>query len=224
MTEDDEIPAVDGSPSVVEDNSLGRLFALADGVFAIAATLLALDLKVPDLDLGTDAALRDALSENRAAYLSFLLTFYVIAMYWVRHRRLMRSVVTNHPVLVRDTLFLLLIISAMPFFTALLGSYGSKPTALALYGAANALATLTLIVLHHDIKRLGLADDDDGDEPDHAYRPWNIWLNFAIFALCIPGSYLLGRHGPYLLMLLIVPNLLSLVWRRQSTNARGARA
>ncbi|MGF7233340.1 MAG: TMEM175 family protein, partial [Frankia sp.] len=39
----------DHGPKTVEDNAVGRLFALSDGVFAIAMTLLALDLRVPDL-------------------------------------------------------------------------------------------------------------------------------------------------------------------------------
>jgi uncharacterized membrane protein len=58
---------------VSEDNSLGRLLALSAGIFAIAMILLALDLRVPDLDDPTDAALRHALAHNSANYLSFLL-------------------------------------------------------------------------------------------------------------------------------------------------------
>ncbi|MDQ2727173.1 MAG: TMEM175 family protein [Actinomycetota bacterium] len=85
-----------------EDNSLGRLLTLSDGVFAIAMTLLALDLKVPDLGSHvSDPQLLHALAHNTASYWSYLLTFYIIATYWGRHRRLMRSVVTTHPTLSR---------------------------------------------------------------------------------------------------------------------------
>ena len=54
------------------DNSLGRLLALCDGVFAIAMTLLALDLRLPDLGAHlTDGQLRDALGDQSRSYLAF---------------------------------------------------------------------------------------------------------------------------------------------------------
>lgn len=70
-----------------DDNSAGRLLTLADGVFAIALTLLSLDVKVPsDLPAHpTDANLRHALAHNSGSYLAFLLSFYVVAVYWGRH-------------------------------------------------------------------------------------------------------------------------------------------
>jgi uncharacterized membrane protein len=211
MAEDDEKSNGTRSRADVEDNSLGRLLTLADGIFAIAMTLLALDLHVPDMDYSTDADLRHELAQHSASYLSFLLSFYVIASYWSRHRRLMRSVVAIHPIVIRDTLFVLVIVAAMPFFAALLGSYGSKPTALALYGAANVLAVLALLMLSFDAERLGLLDKDDRSDPADSYaRRWQTWLNLAVFTLCIPGAYLLGGHGPYVLLLLAIPSRLLL--------------
>jgi uncharacterized membrane protein len=216
VAEDDERDPTD-RPEVdrakTEDNSLARLLTLADGIFAIAMTLLALDLTVPD-DLGghpSDHALRDALRSNTASYLSYLLSFYVVALLWMRHRRLMRSVVTIHPVMVRDTLFLLVIVAAMPFFTSLLGRYGSDPISLALYAGANVISSGTLMLLSHDISRLGLTDEDA--TPDDYTRRWQSWYTLAVFVICIPGAYLLGRHGPYLLILLVVPDRLLMLHR-----------
>src|ERR1700722_5058222 len=147
----------DDESADAHDNSLGRLLTICDGVFAIAMTLLTLDLKVPDLGRHpSDAALRRALSHNTAAYLSFLVSFYVVANYWNRHRRLMRSVVKTHSSLIRHTIFLLLIVAAMPFLASLLGQYGGTPISLALYGAFNAAAVLTLLVLRRDIEHFHL--------------------------------------------------------------------
>jgi uncharacterized membrane protein len=196
--EDDESPQE-------EDNSLGRLLTLSDGVFAIAMTLLALDLKVPDLGSHpSDATLRHALAQNTSTYLSFLVSFYVIANYWQRHRRLMRSVVTTHPRLIRYTIFLLLIVAAMPFLASLLGQYGGTPIALALYGAFNAVAVLTLMQLRRDVRRFQLADQHlDGAQdvpPD-----WATIHSLVVFLLCIPAGYLFGQQGPWVLLLLAVP-------------------
>lgn len=207
----------DERPSPVEDNSLGRLLALCDGVFAIAMTLLALDLRVPELgEDPTPAALGEALAANGPSYLSFAVSFYAVAGYWSRHRRLMSSVTAIHPRLTTHTLMLLFVVAALPFPAGLLGSYGSQPLALAIYGAMNALAVVTLLLLRRDIGRLGLA----GGAQDARSRPsdgWQLWGNLAVFLLCIPAAYLLGSRGPYVLLLLVlVGRLQPLLTRRRS--------
>jgi uncharacterized membrane protein len=192
----------------VADNSLSRLLTLSDGVFAIAMTLLALDLKVPD-DLAShpsDAALRHALAMNSSSYWSFLVSFYVVANYWLRHRQLMRSVVAIHPDLIRDTLLLLFVVAAMPFPASLLGNYGSTPFSLVLYGATNVIALTILMVLSHDITRLHLGDPN-APTADYEHR-WETWFNLGVFLLCIPAGYVLHGHGPYVLVLLALPGRL----------------
>ena len=214
MAEDEAVNPQPGSPTGSarpEDNSIGRLLTLSDGVFAIAMTLLALDLKVPDLGSNaTDAQLRHALAQNTATYWSFLLTFYVIAVYWGEHRRLMRSVVATHPTLIRDTIFLLLIVAAMPFPASLLGRYGGTPFALSLYGAANALATIAVMALGHDVSLRHLADRN-APMPKDNLRHWGNWLSLAVFLLCIPAGYLFGSNGPFVLVLLVIPSRLGML-------------
>jgi uncharacterized membrane protein len=219
VAEDDETAQADRPPASAakrEDNSLARLLTLADGIFAIAMTLLALDLVVPTTQIvgehPSDFTLRHALAMNSDSYLSFLLSFYVIAVLWMRHRRLMRSVVTLHPVMVRDTLVLLLVVAAMPFFTSLLGRYGSVPIALALYAGANVISSGTIMLLSHDINRLGLTDTDAS--PDDYTRRWQSWYTLGVFAICIPAGYVIGgHHAPYLLILLAVPDRVLMVGR-----------
>ena len=88
MAEDDETervvgPAViDPGPVKVEDNSLGRLLTLADGIFAIAMTLLVLDLKIPD---NPHESLTKQLGDQSGSYLAFLISFYVVATYWLSY-------------------------------------------------------------------------------------------------------------------------------------------
>jgi uncharacterized membrane protein len=187
------------------DNSLGRLLTLCDGVFAIAMTLLTFDLKVPDIGgHPTDATLRHALAHQTSGYLSFALSFYLIASYWRRHRRLMRSVVASHPRLVNETIFLLFIIAAMPFLTSLLGQHGSDPIALSLYGAGNAIAVVTLVQINRSLRRYKLLDG----HPDAVQDPidkWDMRRNLLVFILCIPAGYVARGHGPWILVLLAVP-------------------
>jgi uncharacterized membrane protein len=181
-------------------------------VFAIAMTLLALDLRVPELGGNPgDAMLRHALADNVNSYLSYLISFYVVAGYWVGHRRILRSVVGSHPRLVQHTLLLLLLVAALPFPSSLLGRYGGDvPIALALYGAVNAVATLVLLLLSWDVRRLGLSDGTaDLVAADDAR-----WASLVVFLLCIPAAYLLGGHGPWVLVLLLVARRWAPSWRQ----------
>jgi uncharacterized membrane protein len=223
VSQEDEQPGNDRSVmDLPADNSIGRLLTLSDGVFAIAMTLLALDLKVPDLgNRPSDTALRHALAANSDTYWSFLLTFYVIAGYWIRHRRLMRAVATWHPALIRDTLVLLLAVAAMPFPASLLGRYASEPITLSLYGAVNAIATLSLIVMGFDIRRLELSDHDVAPSDAYGRREWG-WLNFIAFLLCVPAGFLFGRNGYWVLLLLAIPDVES--WGRRILRLKDGRA
>jgi uncharacterized membrane protein len=195
-----------------EDNSLGRLLTLSDGVFAIAMTLLALDLKVPTgLDAHpTSQQMIHALAQNTDSYWSFILSFYIIAIYWGAHRRLMRSVTSFTPNLVRDTIFLLLIVAALPFPTSLLGKYGGTPFVLALYGAISALAQLAIIALSYDVRRSDPAGRS-AETPADQFARWEGWLNLTVFLLCIPAGYLFGSNGPWVLLLLVLTNRIPLL-------------
>jgi uncharacterized membrane protein len=213
--EDDETrrPDAAGVSHKAEDNSLGRLLTLSDGVFAIAMTLLALDLVVPKLTGHvTSQQLIHALAQNTDSYWSFLLSFYVISVYWGGHRRLMRSVGVFNQTLVRDTVFLLLIVAALPFPTSVLGKYGGTGFAVALYGAFNALATLALILLRHDVRRCDPAARHAETLADQL-AAWTGWANLVVYLLCIPAGYLLGSNGPYVFLLLILTNQIPLLRR-----------
>jgi uncharacterized membrane protein len=96
-------------------------------------------------------------------------------------------------------------VAVMPFPTSVLGRYGSTPFATALYGAASALATLALIALTYEVRRCHQRDRHAITTADNR-NLLTSWLNLAVFLLCIPGAYLLGAHGPYLFLLLLVTN------------------
>jgi uncharacterized membrane protein len=205
VAEEDEADRQPDSPvtgAQVPDNSFSRMLSLSDGVFAIAMTLLALDLTVPNLgDHATNQQLIHGLAQETASYWSFLLSFYVIAIYWTAHRRLLRSVTAITPALTRYTIFLLLIVAAMPFPTNVLGRYGSTPFALALYGAINVLAQGTIIALTYEVRRCD--PSRSVVTPEEGLNLLTGWLNLGVFLLCIPFAFVLGGNGPFFLLLLI---------------------
>lgn len=121
-----------------------RIDALSDGVYAIAITLLVLELKLPALPEGAgDQALRAALIALTPKILMWLLSFWVMAIFWLAQQR------QNHDAQGLDRLGLnielaqLALISLLPFSTALIGEHGDLRSAAALY-AANLLGLALL--------------------------------------------------------------------------------
>ena len=180
------------------DNSIGRLLALSDGVFAIAMTLLALDLRLPDLGAHPDdSQLRDAIGDDWRAYLAFVISFYVVASYWGVHRRAMRAVTTVDARLISHTLPLLLLVAALPFPASVLATYGDLPTAVAFYCAFNVVANLALIRVLTDVH----ARPRDAADIEQRER---VRGNILVLLVCIPGAFVLQSNGPWLLLLLIL--------------------
>ncbi|MFC8078613.1 TMEM175 family protein [Streptomyces sp. NPDC057307] len=189
-----------------DERSITRLFALCDGVFAIAMTLLALDLRVPDLgkDPG-DASLRGALADLEPRYLSFLVSFYAIASYWRRHRSEMRTVQVSPPTLVRLTMFLLLTITVLPFVSNVLGSYGNQAgIAVAAYAGVNVLAAGTLLVIRHVVDK-----HEPPKEAAKEHARYELWFDLAAFVLAVPSGYVFPGDGPQALIALLALSALA---------------
>ena len=75
-----------------EEKETGRLEAFSDGVFAIAMTLLALDLKVPHLgDRASASELALALAQQWPSYLAFTTSFGTVLVMWVHHHGIDRK-------------------------------------------------------------------------------------------------------------------------------------
>jgi TMEM175 potassium channel family protein len=103
--------------------SSGRLEAFSDGVFAIAITLLVLDLHAPEPASVGDDGLGAALAHAWPSYFAYLVSFLVIGIIWINHHRMFSMVRrVDRPVLFVN-LALLLFVSALPFPTRLLADY-----------------------------------------------------------------------------------------------------
>jgi len=101
----------------------GRLEAFSDGVFAIAITLLVLDIAVPGRDQVRTGGLGSALAHQWPSYFAYLVSFLVIGIIRVNHHTMFSKVnLVDRPVLFAN-LALLLFVSALPFPTRLLAEY-----------------------------------------------------------------------------------------------------
>jgi uncharacterized membrane protein len=131
------LPRQEGDEAAEE--GIGRILALSDGVFAIALTLLILDIAVPATTSDDDLA--KVLLDLWPRYLAFALSFLVISRFWVIHRQAFRLIVRGDPALVWLNLLLLLFISFLPFPTAVLGEHTGSPAAAVLYAVAVCLTS-----------------------------------------------------------------------------------
>jgi len=117
----------------------------SDAVFAIAITLLVLDLKVPQMPESLAAAeLPSALLDLSPEFFSFLISFWVIGFYWLAHHRIFHHVrAYDRSMLLMNLLFLMWIV-LMPFSSSLIGEYEHLRLPVIVYAAHNILAELTL--------------------------------------------------------------------------------
>jgi uncharacterized membrane protein len=119
-----------------QSREVARIAAFSDGVFAIAITLLALQLEVPTGDVDVWAEL----GRLRPNLLSFAISFAVIGAYWVGHHRLFALVDRYDRSLIWLNLLTLFFIVIMPFTTSLVGEHGDAPIAVVVYALSVALA------------------------------------------------------------------------------------
>lgn len=111
-----------------------RLRALADGVFAIAMTLLVLELTVPAV-AGEAGGVGKALAEMWPEFLMYALSFLVLGVYWLMHHMIYELVLRYDGTLVWLNVLYLLFAALMPFCTALIGEHGATTVTTLLYAA-----------------------------------------------------------------------------------------
>ena len=99
---------------------LERLILFSDAVFAIAITLLVIEIKVPEIPKAevTDEKLLDALAELIPKFFGFIISFMFIGIYWTVHHRMFGYVIDYTPKLLRLNLLFLFAVALMPFSTA----------------------------------------------------------------------------------------------------------
>jgi uncharacterized membrane protein len=133
-------------PQRIVGLSANRVEALADGIFAVAMTILVLDLHVPDL--ARDAP--DLLLQNHLAALlpravSYVSGFVILGTLWVGHHVHMHFIRRVDRTLLWINLLFLLAVSFIPFVVALIGAFGPRRFSCLLYGADLMVAQASLI-------------------------------------------------------------------------------
>ena len=136
------------------EKETGRLESFSDGVFAVAITLLVLNLVVPEVRTPSAAALAQALAREWPSYLAFVTSFGTILIMWVNHHAIVRLTRRADTLFLFANGFLLLHVTSVPFVTALVARYLSTPaapTACAVYAGGFAVGNVAYNLLWRSI-------------------------------------------------------------------------
>jgi len=191
-----------------------RVEAFSDGVFAIAITLLILEIKVPHAEHGLWAGL----AALWPSYIAFAMSFIVILIMWVSHHELMHMIHrANYPILFVNGL-LLLTVTFVPFPTAVLAEHLNTPeanSAVAFYCASFAVNGLVWNVMFNTMVRSGcLRPEINADTIARVRRAYS--LGFAVYVT----AALLAFVQPWLGLLLNIS--LWILWIRLGYRSRSA--
>jgi uncharacterized membrane protein len=145
--EDDErtdSPDIPEPPWIFRGGDMSRILALSDGVFAFAMTLLVLGLVLPPNthDGGVSAYFQT--QDFQSAMFAYILTFFVIGLWWQAHHLIFGYITQYDRVLVRANSVFLLTIAILPFATIVLTAAGQNPVGVGFFAVNQIAAGLSL--------------------------------------------------------------------------------
>ena len=155
----------------IANRSLERVGALSDGLFAIAMTLIVLEIRVPELGPhATDGDIATALGALAPRFVTYLLSFLTLGIFWNGQQTQLSYLARGNRDLAWLSLLFLAIVALFPFTTSLLAEYLESRLALGLYWLDIAFCGLALLAIWTYIERAGLLRDDVGPEVGRAVR------------------------------------------------------
>jgi uncharacterized membrane protein len=173
-------------------SELERPVFFSDAVFAIAITLLALEIQVPQVAADSAAALLpSALLSLWPKFFSFLISFWVVGNYWPAHHRTFHYIGGYDRGLLLINLLFLMWIVLLPFSSSLVGEYGNQQIVAIIYAVHIVVAGLTLSwVWWHASREPGLLDTSRVNPREFRYNQLRALAVPLIFLLSIGVSFL----------------------------------
>jgi uncharacterized membrane protein len=177
---------------VARDAETGRIEAFSDGVFAIAITLLVLELKAPDPEDG----LWQGLVHEWPQFAAYLTSFFIIGIMWVNHHSMFRAIVRSDRMLMFLNLLLLLWTSLLPFPTSLVAEHlrdggTDASVAAAVYSANLTLAAIAFsLIWMHAVRGGRLIAAPIGDSRDEWRSIGRFSVGTFLYAATIGISFI----------------------------------
>ena len=179
-----------------------RLTLFGDAIFAFAMTLLAVDIRVPEIaqDL-VNSQLVTELANLVPKFIGFGLSFFISGSYWIFYHRVFANIKRYDRTLVWLNLFFLLFIVLIPFPSDLIGRYLSQEVSIVIYALVMAATGSVLGLIwgyasyHHRLI------DESLSKVTIRRLSIRTYVSSMVFLVSIPGSLLLARYTPALWVL-----------------------
>jgi uncharacterized membrane protein len=184
---------------------LDRIVTFSDGVFAIAITLLVLNIETPEISANLVAEeLPGRLLDLLPKFLSYVISFLVILTYWIVHHSIFSAIRGYDRKLIWLNSLFLMCVAFLPFPASLFGEYGEQPLVVAIYAGSLAITRLLLTaVWWYASSGRRLVDRDLDANMIKAYRIRGLTIPL-IFLLSIFISFFSVSAALYSWVLLMV--------------------
>jgi uncharacterized membrane protein len=197
-----ELPIATDEPPEERGFDYDRTVALSDGVFAIALTLLVLNIGVPSRVV--HGKLGSGLLDHNTEFQSYALSFAVIAVLWVRHHTFFRVLEKIDGRITLLNLAYLGFVAFLPYPTRIVGQYSGEPASVALYAITVAIIATIGGIMRTYALRAGLLSEQGRKELGHREH-WAIVP--AIFLGSIPLAFASPKLAELLWLLLLVSGM-----------------
>lgn len=205
-------------------SQLERLTFFSDAVFAIAITLLIIEVHVPHLETRDDGAYLQTLLALQPSFMGFVLSFLVIGALWVAHHRVFGMLVDYGPSIMWPNMLLLMSIAFMPFATALMSSNPGARVPEVFYAASLLAAGLLQFFVFSRVLRAPFVQPDIPVEHIAATRWRALGLPLAALLSLMAAFVAPGWNNVMLLGIPLFVRLFYAMGRRRAIHLQPAPA
>ena len=194
--------------------SKNRIETLTDGIFAVAMTLLVLDIGVPQISstsavsIGTGTELLTRLLDLWPKIFSFGISFVILAIYWMANHRQFYYLKHIDRVLIWINIIFLMAICLLPFSTSLLGEYSDQQISIFVYGGNSIMiASLLYIQWLYATNNYRLVDENL-DPCIKNMLSKRLLFGIIIYLIAIAFSFVYIQLSVFLFTMILIPSVL----------------
>lgn len=207
------------NPEEINLFQVERLILFSDAVFAIAITLLIIEIKVPHFSAPvSDAELAHEVVHQLPEWLGFLVSFTLVGVFWTLHHRVFQYVANYDGRLIALNLLFLMTIVVMPYSSAFFSAYPSRglPFRFYCFNVAASGATMWLLWYHITHVRTGIASAIAAVRQYNFVRLSILTIGFALTAIF---SLFLGLEAR--ICFILIPIAMRVAKQRFGVSAEG---